>query len=128
MAYSFSQLQTYLKCPMQYRLEKVDKFEPYVPQLNLHLTLWVCVHSALEDLYRAKSDTIVMEENELLETFENHRETEIWKAIEINGWTKSFHPSDLEAFHSRWIQYMKYYHNKFKPFNQAIAMKNGKLN
>ena len=123
MPYSFSQLQTYLKCPMQYRLQKVDGLKPYVPQLNLHLTLWECVHSALEDLYKAKSDTIVMEESQLLETFENHRNDEIWKATEISWWRNPFNPYDLEAFHGRWVEYMKYYHNKFKPFDQAIAMR-----
>ena len=123
MAYSFSQLQTYLKCPMQYRLQKIDELKPYVPQLNLHLTLWECVHSALEDLYKAKSDTIVMDESQLLEVFENHWNEEIWKATEINWWRNPFNPYDLDAFHNRWVEYMKYYHNKYKPFDQAIAMR-----
>lgn len=55
MSYSFSQIQTYLKCPMQYRLDKIDKAESLIPQLNLNLTLWTCVH----DLLIKKDSTII---------------------------------------------------------------------
>ena len=123
MAYSFSKLQTYLKCPMQYRLENIDNFDPIIPQLNLHLTLWIAVHSALEDLYKAKSDMKTFEEAELLESFEIHRKEWINKATELNWWTNPFIDNDLQPFHDRWVEYMKYYHDKYYPFDQAVAMK-----
>ena len=123
MAYSFSQLQTYLKCPLRYRLEKIDKEDPLIPQFNLNLTLWICVHSALEDLYRAKSDTILMEESQLLEAFDIHWKEKIDNATEINWWTNPFNEYDLTAFYGRWVEYMKYYYNEYYPFDQAVAMK-----
>ena len=107
MSYSFSQIQTYLKCPMQYRLDKIDKAESLIPQLNLNLTLWTCVHSALEELYKAKSDTIILEESQLIEAFNNHWNEKIEKATEINGWRNPFNEYDLKAFYWRWIEYIR---------------------
>ena len=48
--YSFSQVQTYLQCPLKYKFRYVDKIVPEYEE-NLHLILGTEVHAALEWLY-----------------------------------------------------------------------------
>jgi hypothetical protein len=48
--YSFSQVQTYLQCPLKYKFRYVDKIVPEFEE-NLHLILGTEVHGALEWLY-----------------------------------------------------------------------------
>jgi hypothetical protein len=42
------------------------------------------VHSALEDLYKLKSDTVLMDKKQLLEAFEKHWNSEILEANEVS--------------------------------------------
>ncbi len=52
--YSFSQVQTYLKCPLQYKYKYIDEIVPPREE-SLELILGKSVHQTLEFLYQQVS-------------------------------------------------------------------------
>ncbi len=122
MAYSFSQLQTYISCPLKYRFEKIDKIKPEIPSESLHLVLWSCVHEVLEYLYKKVGDFVIPEQSELLSLFKDLYYKEINRIIEIFD-NNPFDQETSDNFYNRWVEYIKYYYDTYKPFDQAKTMK-----
>lgn len=120
--YSFSQIQSYTQCPLKYRLEKIDKIKPDIPSESLHLVLGSAVHGALEFLYKKVSDMQKPTQEEVLAEYENLWTQEL-EDINQSHDREFFMEDDLEAFHYRGTEYIKYYFEEYAPFDQAIAMK-----
>ena len=119
MPYSFSALQTYKKCPLQYCYAHVDPKPKDWKNFSLSMILWTCVHKSLEDLYRKVNDCIIPEEKECEEFFNNIWKEKTTPLLEVYPvWE-----AELNSYYDRWIRYTKYYYEKYKPFNQAIPMK-----
>ncbi len=109
MAYSFSQIQTYLKCPLSYKYRYIDEIIP-PKEDSLELILWNTVHKSLEYLY--KQINVFKTPN--LETLLEYFDTIFDKEIE----NKNFEQNDIENFQSRWKYYLKKYYENNKPFDQ----------
>lgn len=105
--YSFSQVQTYTKCPLQYKFKYVDKIKPEFEQ-NLHLILWNSVHDALEFLYKKINTFVLVSLEDLLEFF-----------IEI-FWKKAnqldLPDLEIQEFKNRWLIYLENFYKKNHPF------------
>lgn len=106
-SYSFSQIQTYLKCPFQYKLRYVDKIRPEFEQ-NLHLILWVTVHDSLDFLYKEINSFNFISKWELLDYF-----LEIFDKSSKN---LDFKDTELEEFKNRWVVYLESFYDKNHPF------------
>lgn len=120
--YSHSQIQQYLNCPLDYRLTKIDKIKPDLPEESLHLTLWTLVHQTLEELYKKVGDMVVPTLDYLLWYYKDWRDMELDNMFKRND--REVFPDDMkEIFYHRWVEYIKYYYEKYKPFDQWIAMK-----
>lgn len=106
--YSFSQIQTYLQCPLKYKFRYVDKIVPEWEE-NLHLILWTEVHSALEWLYKQVNVQKIPSYDDLEEVFvQNFNE----KANKIEA-----EDSEKEEFLTRWKYYLKNFYEKHYPFD-----------
>ncbi len=103
--YSFSQIQTYLQCPLKYKFRYIDKIVPEFEE-NLHLILWTEIHSALEWLYNEINNFKIPTYNELEKKFVFNFSK---KAEEINDENK-------EDFLTRWKNYLKNFYKKHYPF------------
>ncbi len=105
--YSFSQIQTYIQCPLKYKFRYVDKIVPEFEE-NLHLILWTEVHSALEWLYNKINNFQKPSYDELEQVFvESFQE----KANKIDVEDKQ-----KEEFLERWKYYLKSFYDKHFPF------------
>jgi hypothetical protein len=74
--YSFSQISTYLTCPMKYKFEKVDGIKP-IWEENLPMMLGTCVHDTLEYLYKQVSKFIIPTQDQIISYFQTIREKAI---------------------------------------------------
>lgn len=122
MAYSFSQIQTYLSCPLKYRYEKIDKIKPETQTESLHLILWSTVHETLEYLYKQIENTTIPDESELHNYFQKLRNTELERVNTIHG-ENYFDDEILTQFFNRGEKYINRYYTNYHPFDQAISMK-----
>jgi len=105
--YSFSQIQTYLQCPLKYKFRYVDKIVPEFEE-NLHLILGTEVHWALEWLYNQVNNFKIPSYKELEDFFiVNFNE----KAEKIDVEEKQ-----KKEFLTRWKYYLKNFHKKHYPF------------
>jgi putative RecB family exonuclease len=105
--YSFSQIQTYLQCPLKYKFRYVDNIKPEFEE-NLHLILWTEVHAALEWLYNEvnnfKKPSYEQLEQVFLEKFNE-------KASKLNE-----EQEKIDEFLTRWKYYLKSFYDKHFPF------------
>lgn len=122
MAYSFSQIQSYLACPLRYRYEKIDKIKPEIQQESLHLILGTTVHETLENLYKQVGNLKIPEIKDLQEDFNTIRKRELEKVNKIHG-EGYFENETLENFFARGEKYIQRYYTNYHPFDQAISMK-----
>ena len=106
--YSFSQVQTYLQCPLKYKFRYVDKIVPEYEE-NLHLILWTEVHAALEWLYNQINNFNVPSFEELENFFILNFNQ---KAEKIDT-----EPPQKEEFLTRWKNYLKNFYEKHYPFD-----------
>ena len=105
--YSFSQIQTYLQCPLKYKFRYVDKIIPEFEE-NLHLILWTEVHSALEWLYNQVNNFKIPKLEEVQQFFiKNFLE----KAEKIQA-----PQEDIETFLTRGKIYLENFYQKHYPF------------
>jgi len=105
--YSFSQIQTYVQCPLKYKFRYVDKIVPEFEE-NLHLILWTEVHSALEWLYNKVNNFQKPSYDELEQVFVE-KFNEKANKIEVEDKQK-------EEFLERWKYYLKSFYDKHFPF------------
>ena len=105
--YSFSQIQTYVQCPLKYKFRYVDKIVPEWEE-NLHLILWTEVHAALEWLYNEinnfKKPDYKQLEQVFLEKF-NEKSSKLDEDDE-----------KINEFLTRWKYYLKSFYDKHFPF------------
>ncbi len=122
MAYSFSQIQTYLSCPLKYCYEKIDKLTPDTRHESLHLILGTTVHETLENLYthigNTKLPTLEVTQQDFLTIWT----AELTRVEQVHG-KDYFEVETLEDFFQRGEKYINWYYNHYYPFDQEIAMK-----
>ena len=106
--YSFSQIQTYIQCPLSYKFKYVDKIRPEFEE-NLHLILWTTVHSSLQYLY----DNINNFHTPSFEEIEDHFLKNYNKKIQK---IKDLDEEDKKDFQKRWIIYLQQFYKKHYPF------------
>ena len=105
--YSFSQIQTYLQCPLKYKFRYIDWIKPEFEE-NLHLILWTEVHWALEWLYNQVNDFKKPSFEELEAVF--------IKSFNEKAWKLSNSDEEKETFLIRWKNYLKAFYDKHFPF------------
>ncbi len=105
--YSFSQIQTYVQCPLKYKFRYVDKIVPDFEE-NLHLILWTEVHAALEWLYNKINNFQKPSYDELEQVFVETFQEKANK-IEVEDKQK-------EEFLERGKYYLKSFYDKHFPF------------
>lgn len=108
--YSFSQIQTYLQCPLSYKFRYLDKIKPEFEE-NLHLILWTTVHSTLEYLYQKINNFYIPSEKELKDYFLNIYKEKIQKLEDKEL------DEQKEEFKTRWLVYLEQYYKKHYPFD-----------
>lgn len=120
--YSFSQINTYLQCPLKYRYQYIDKIPRGEEEQSPHLLLWSAVHYALEMLYKKLNQFQKPTEDELVKIFESYREKN--KSADI-----VFPDHSPETvFLTRGRMYLMAYYNKHKPFDDTkVVMTEGKI-
>lgn len=113
--YSFSQINTYITCPMKYRFEKIDNMKPEFEE-NLHLILGNAVHESLEELHKKVWVFVVMTEDEIIDYYNDNWNQNIKKLKEKNP-TK-YNDVEIGTFYNRWKTYIQEYYAKYHPFDQ----------
>lgn len=118
--YSYSQISTYLTCPMKYKFEKIDNIKP-VWEENLPMMLGSCVHDSLEYLYKSASKLQVPTQDQLINHFQKER-TQAMKAMKSNHDTlfgqSKITDNEAEPFRNRWEHYLSEFYTSKYPFNQ----------
>jgi len=107
--YSFSQIQTYLQCPLSYKFKYIDDIKPDFEK-NLHLILWTTVHSSLEYLYTKINNFYIPKFEEIENYFLKDFKEQALKLENINLDDKK------KEFEIRWIEYLKSYYKRYYPF------------
>lgn len=107
--YSFSQIQTYLQCPLSYKFRYLDKIKPEFEE-NLHLILWTTVHSTLEYLYQKINNFHTPSLEELEDYFLNIYKEKVQKLKEKDL------DEQKKEFETRWLVYLEQYYNEYHPF------------
>lgn len=95
--YSFSQIQTYKRCPLQYRFRYIDK-RPEKDQWSVRMQLWSAVHTVLEHIHKTK-----LEKKSLTLTDVRVFFSWIWSRYEIADNTEN------ETLKEQWLGYVSYY-------------------
>lgn len=121
--YSHSSIQSYLTCPLKFCYEKVEKIKVDIPSESLHLVLWNGVHWALEFLYKKVSDFQVVSKEELIEDYKRLWDEEI-EGIDKRNEKEMFDKETKGVFFNRWVEYLNYYYDTYKPFDKGgVVMK-----
>lgn len=121
--YSHSQIQSYQKCPLRYRFEKIDAI-PVPKVAAIPLSLGTAVHSALETLYGYRRNLVVSSKDELLKRFDDAWIQEIELADQKAAAEQldyAFSQEDREQAVVRGRQYLQWYYDTYYPFDQAIT-------
>jgi len=108
--YSFSQIQTYLQCPLKYKFRYIDKIIPEFEE-NLNLILWTTVHDALEYLYTQINVFQKPTLEEIQQYFKNKFD-ENSKNIDVLN-------KEKEEFLIRWLVYLENYYKRKYPFDDV---------
>ncbi len=106
--YSFSQIQTYVQCPLSYKFKYVDKIRPEFEE-NLHLILWVTVHSALEYLYKKINNFHTPSLDEIEDYFLKDYKEKVQKLDDADD-------EEVKEFETRWVVYLQHFYDKHYPF------------
>ena len=79
--YSFSRIQTYLKCPLSYKYRYIDKIIPPKEE-SLDLILWQAVHETLEKLYYEVSNFKLISLEKIINLFKENFDKKIKTAFQ----------------------------------------------
>lgn len=115
--YSYSQVQTFLTCPLKYRYGYVDKLGVDMVDESLALALGSSVHATLERLYNQVMLHIIPNKEEY-----NLKFKELWNS-EIKVFVNQPSCEESEWNQSRWLEYVNTYYDKYYPFDQAKFLK-----
>ncbi len=113
--YSFSQTQTFIKCPRKYQYQYVDKIQEKEFESSPDLILGHSVHATLERLYNQVNLFKVPTKDEALTKFKEQRDNELAEAtkekpLQLKG------EQTLEDYIRRGIHYVANYYDKYQPF------------
>ena len=111
--YSFSQINTYLQCPLKYRFQYLDKIPKVEEEPSPHLLLGSAVHHALEMLYKKLNQFQKLQEQDLIEIFEKYRKKNKNPDMQFPD------NSPEEVFLTRGRMYLMAYRNKHTPFDDV---------
>jgi len=112
--YSFSQIQTYLKCPLKYRFRYIDKLYPEEFEASLELILWQSVHKALEILYSKIGSFVIPSLDETKQIFLNEF------TLKVKNW--DFSEEDIDIFKNRWLVYIENHYKRNYPFKDIKVL------
>lgn len=121
--YSHSQIQTYQKCPLKYRFEKIDGIPtPKIP--SFPLALGSAVHATLEKLYAYRRNLVVAEKESFLVRFDEERAKQYADAEQKMAAQHEellWQPQDIQEVIHRGKQYVEWYYDTYFPFDQAVT-------
>ena len=107
--YSFSQVQTYLKCPLQYKFRYIDEIVPPREE-SLELLLGKSVHMALQYLYDQVSNLKIPSEQEVVDFFVQEFQKQFA--------TTQFEAEQGEIFENRGKVYIQNHYQRNYPFDK----------
>ena len=120
--YSFSQINTYLQCPLKYRYQYIDKIPRGDESPSPHLLLGSAVHYALEMLYKKLNQYQKPSVDDIVRIFESYREENKSSEIQFPD------HSPEEVFLTRGRMYLMAYWNKHTPFDDVkVVMTEGNI-
>jgi putative RecB family exonuclease len=114
--YSHSQIWTFLTCPLKYKYDKIDGLGKTNKESSLALILWTAVHSALEFVYKQRTN---LRTPEILQMFQRY---EAIFRKEVKESTTEFLDEEVQITLERWHTYLKRYRETYYPFDQVITM------
>ena len=110
--YSYSRLNSYLQCPLRFKLKYIEKAEPEFEQ-TVEAFLGSTVHTALETLYRDLKYQTIMSLEEVLDLYGKK-----W----VEGWKENIKIVRREYGHENYRRmgekYLTDYYRRFHPFDQ----------
>jgi putative RecB family exonuclease len=110
--YSYSRLNTFLHCPLRYKLRYIEKAEPEFEQ-TVEAFLGSTVHDVLEKLYRDLTYRKIMSLEEVLALYEKQWAENWNEGIKI---VRTEYGS--ENYRSMGERYLRDYYQRFQPFDQ----------
>jgi len=110
--YSYSRLNTYLQCPLRFKLKYIEKAEPEFEQ-TVEAFLGSTVHDVLEKLYRDLKYQKIMSLEEVLGFYEKQWAENWNEGIKI---VRTEYGS--ENYRSMGEKYLTDYYHRFQPFDQ----------
>lgn len=119
MAYSFSQLQTYMQCPLKYRYRYIDKITTEEYAESADVIVGQIVHSCLEKLYKDINTMKTPSKQELLEYYKKLWEDKEKEIKEQGGNIKDIIDNDeytISDYKARGEKYLTNYYDKHSPF------------
>lgn len=114
--YSHSQIGTYLTCPLKRKYDKIDWLGKTTKESSLSLILWTAVHSALEFVYKQRTNLKTPHIEQMLQRYEA-----IFKK-ECKESSTEFLEEEIHTFLERWQTYITRYRSVYYPFDQHITM------
>ncbi|MGC8912459.1 MAG: RecB family exonuclease [Thermoplasmata archaeon] len=112
---SYSSIETYRNCPLQYKLSRIDRIEPEGTTIETYLG--TLVHEVLEKLYTDVRNGKVPKLEELIEFYTSSWKTNWNEKIKIIK--KEYTPENYFEVGKRCIEG---YYRRFHPFNHGITL------
>ncbi len=114
--YSHSQIGTYLTCPLKWKYDKIDGLGRTTKESSLALILGSAVHSALEFVYKQRTNLKTPSIEQMFERYEAVFQKECKET------TTEFLDEEITMFLERGKTYLSWYWSVYYPFDQAITM------
>ncbi|MEM3444721.1 MAG: PD-(D/E)XK nuclease family protein [Thermoplasmata archaeon] len=113
---SYSSIETYRNCPLQYKLSRIDRIEP--EGITIEAFMGTLVHEALEKLYTDLINGKIPALQELLDFYEKEWRLR-WEPEKIKIVRQEYRPENYFEVGRRCISS---YYKKYYPFNQALPI------
>jgi len=111
--YSHSKLQTYERCPLQYKFQYIIKLKPVKQENTVEAFMGGCVHTVFELLY---GDLLKTKLNSLEDLIKYY--TEVWKAGWGDGIVINNKDFNKQHYFDLGVKCLKNYYEEYFPFDQ----------
>lgn len=106
--FSYSQIQMFKRCELQYRYKYIDKRKAPLPEATAPMVIWIIVHSLLERCYNAVMEGQYWSRQRYLKELESLRTTMSTKFFFVFST-----PSEKEQWHTLCVTYAWTYYDQF---------------
>ncbi|MEA2031460.1 MAG: PD-(D/E)XK nuclease family protein [candidate division Zixibacteria bacterium] len=115
-SYSYTLLNTFLKCPQQFKFKYIDKIHVTKAE-SADLRLGNIIHNVLKQLYQRGSEDVPTSLEETLDLYESY-----WNRVEHDKIAVGSDYLGIDDYIHNGRKMLKTFHNHYYPFNQGTLL------